>query len=379
MTLAAALLLCAPLAAAPSVTDLRWVVPSEALPAQAAPSRSNNNLALARHGGRLYLAFRTAPLHFASPKARLVVVSSPDLGETWAFEGAFKTGRDLREPQLVSHRGRLFLYFSELGRNPFAFQPRGVRVAERLADGRWTQPVAIGRDGELAWEVKARRGKVWKTSYEGGHYGLGRSRIRLYLDSSRDGLLWEPAGRSGDPVYEGGVSEASVEFDRDGTLWALTRNEDGDESGWGSAVAFAPPGAPGLWAFPAASDPERYDSPRLFAHKGELYALARRDLGGPFDRGWRRLPFAAQKWLYMARYWLTPKRTALFRLDRETRKLVHLLDLPSAGDTAFPAVLPLGPDTVLIANYTSPPEDGGRSWVRGQLGRTGIYLAVLKL
>src|SRR5262245_46864643 len=74
------------------VSDPVPVVPSPSLPRELEISRSNNNLALALHDGRLFLAFRTAPIHFASPKARIVVMSSPDLGRTWTLETTIATG-----------------------------------------------------------------------------------------------------------------------------------------------------------------------------------------------------------------------------------------------------------------------------------------------
>jgi hypothetical protein len=357
---------------AASLASPRWVAPSPDLPSGVETSRSNNNLAMTMHDGKLFLAFRSAPVHFAWPSAKLIVLSSKDLGKTWERELVVAPGRDVREPQLVSWQGKLLLYYCELGKNPFLFQPQGAKRATRDAKGVWSAPEATGRPGEMAWEIKARRGWLWKASYTGGHYHPGRSTLELRFERSKDGINWEPGLGKVAVVYTGGVSEASFEFDDKGEIWAVTRNEDGDATGWGSMVARG-------WRFPAASDPERYDSPRLFRSGGELYLLARRDLGGPYDRGWRRLPFWAQKTLYLFRYWLTPKRTALYKLDSMTGKPVPLLDLPSAGDTAFPAVVEIGDGKFLVGNYTSDPSDGARSWVRGQLGTTSIYLAELEV
>jgi hypothetical protein len=73
------------------------------------------------------------------------------------------------------------------------------------------------------------------------------------------------------------------------------------------------------------------------------------------------------------RIWLQAKRTALYRLDAVARRIVPILDLPSAGDTAFPSVARLGPDDFLVANYTSPIGNAAQSWLSGQLNETGIY------
>src|SRR5262245_45900626 len=70
----------------PRISAPTWVVPSSALPPEIAVQPANNNLSIALSGGRLFLAWRTAPNHFASSRARIYVVSSPDLGRTWARE-----------------------------------------------------------------------------------------------------------------------------------------------------------------------------------------------------------------------------------------------------------------------------------------------------
>src|SRR5262245_27589282 len=67
-------------------SEPRFVVPSDALPPEADPSVSNNNVDILFSGGRLFMAWRTAPTHFASTETRMVIVSSIDGGATWEFE-----------------------------------------------------------------------------------------------------------------------------------------------------------------------------------------------------------------------------------------------------------------------------------------------------
>ena len=66
----------------PTLSDPVRVVPSSGLPAEVAPMNANNNLDVVRHDGRVYLAFRTAAVHFAGPEATLYLVSSTD-EKTW--------------------------------------------------------------------------------------------------------------------------------------------------------------------------------------------------------------------------------------------------------------------------------------------------------
>src|SRR5262249_11895695 len=187
---------------------------------------------IAVHDGRLFLAWRTAPSHFASSQTRLYVISSPDSGETWAKETEIALGRDLREPFLLSVGSRLFLYFAELGDNPLAFSPHLSWRSERTAAGQWSRPVLWGAPEEVAWDFKVRRGRAWVTSYGGKHYGVRPGEVRVRFRSSADGIRWSGAGVPDGTVYRGGVSESSFEFDETGRLWAVTRNEDGDASGF---------------------------------------------------------------------------------------------------------------------------------------------------
>jgi hypothetical protein len=352
------------------------VVPSPALPDGLDLGRSNNNLSIALHDGRLFLAFRTAPTHFASAGARLLVLSSPDFGATWAREASFSTGSDLREPFLLEVDGRLLLYFVELGHRMWAFEPRALWRSVHCGASCWTTPERWGGPGEVAWDFKIRGGRAWMTSYQGKHYDIQTQPIAMRFRTSVDGMGWQDV--SGGPVYTGGATESSFEFDRDGTLWAVTRNEDGDGTGFGSHVASAPPGRPGAWCFPARSDPARYDSPRLFRHGRDIYLVARRAPGTSPGTWFEDVPGEARKLLIWVRYSLRPKRTALYRLDRGARRFEHVVDLPSAGDTAFPSIVRLSPHEFLVANYSSAFRHAERTWLWGQLNGTGIYFVQLR-
>ena len=86
-----------------TVQDTRQVVPSDGLPAETVPQHSNNNLDVIRHAGRVFLAWRTAPNHFANPDTILYVVSSED-EVTWRYETEYAIGTDLRHDQSAGGR-----------------------------------------------------------------------------------------------------------------------------------------------------------------------------------------------------------------------------------------------------------------------------------
>jgi hypothetical protein len=364
----------------PRLSEPLWVVPSTALPPDVVPQRSNNNVSINLYRGRLYMAFRTGPTHFASERTGMYVISTTDAA-SWRKELSFFEGRDFREPYLINVGQRQHFYSFAAGTGMTSFEPDFIDLRTLDSTGLWSQPEKVLTKGEVHWDMKHRNGRLWLSSYRGSHYNLsGPSAVELTLKHSTDGRTWQPVGDSG-RVYRGGVSEAAFEFDAEGNLWAVTRNEDGDSTGFGSHVVFAPRDSLGHWQLPALTDPHCYMSPHMFRHADELYLVARRQLGRrPFGKAHRGRTMRHQRIVNWVGFSLTPKTTALYRIDRATRTVVHVMDLPGAGDTAFPSIVRLGRDRFLIANYSSPTHRRKRrSWLSGQLNGTGIYLLVIDM
>jgi hypothetical protein len=360
--------------------DVRWVAPGPGLPTGLNIGASNNNVSIARHAGALFMAWRTAPTHFASAETEMHLVRSRDDGRTWDWAHTIAMGTDVREPLFYAVDDTLFFSWFEGGTNSLAFEPKQPWRMQRTEDGRWTEPVQWGEEAEVPWEVVAHEGKLFLTSYLGNHYDLGQpGDVSLRFQVSTDGVHWAPVGEEAE-VYRGGASEAAFAFDGDGVLWAVLRNEDGDHTGFGSLLCRAEPGALSEWDCPDESDPERYDSPRMFLHDGEVYMIARRDIGGPYDQADPDLQFDERQLYNLAAYSGRPKTTALYWIDRDTREVVAMMDLPGAGDTAFPSIAWEAPHTFRIANYSSPTDDPDRTWFEGQLSDagTGIYTALLR-
>ncbi len=359
----------------------RFIVPGPTLPAGLTPvMASNNNVDLVMHDGRLWMAWRSAPTHFASTDARLHLMSSGDLGQTWKFEHTVHQGADLREPLFLSHQGVLRFFWFEAGTDMFAFEPKHEWRMTLGADGRFGEPERWGVDGHITWNLESRNGVAWRTSYSGTHYMIGKpSDLKVAFTSAADGVTFAPVSGDG-VVYRGGVSEVAFEFDEDQNLWAVTRNEDGDATGFGSHVCFAAKDALGTWSCSARSDPFRYDSPKMFRHGRDLFLLARRNPNGAFDLGRDELSFTEKQTRYLAAYSASPKRTALYRINREAKKVEWVFDLPSSGDTAFPSVVRVDAHRFLIANYTSPIDfDVDRTWLVGQTLAAGTKVYVIDL
>jgi hypothetical protein len=366
--------------------ETRRIVPSEGLPSALKPQAANNNLDVVRHNdGRVYLAFRSAPTHYASPKAVLHVVSSTD-EQTWKFEQTITLESDVREPRFLSFRGRLFLYMAKLGKDPFDFEPQAMLRTERRSDGTWTSPKVVDDTGLIPWRFWTDGDQAYLSAYRGGAgvYDFSQTPIDIILLSSRTGVDWTPAVPGQPVIFRGGGSEAAFQRMDDGHAIAVIRNEAGDDDGWGSKVCRSIGGHLGKWD--CQTDQRKYDSPLLFTHDGEVFLIARRNVtetgryqimeaGFPLSMGQ-----VVQTWLFQAAYTQARKRCALWHVDTQSLRISFVDDLPSQGDTCFPAILPgETPDTFVVYNYSSDLNGSDLPWYAGQQGETFIYRHVLNL
>lgn len=355
------------------------LVPSARLPLELEVQPANNNLDVIRHEGRVYLAFRTGPSHFASPEVVLHVVSSTDEG-TWVHETSFHRGTDLREPRFLSFEGRLFLYFAVLGQSAIDFEPQGMMVSERAASGAWSEPEPFYEPGFIVWRTKVIDGTAYMLAYKGGEniYDNDREPTDVHFLTTRDGRTFAPVVEGRARIQGGGASETDFVLQDDGSLIAVLRNEAGDELGWGSKICRAEPGALADWR--CVADPRKYDSPLLFRHGPGIFLIGRRNISenaGLYDLMRRDEDAKQQTLYYQLDYSGHPKRCAVWRVDPDRLSVHHLFDLPSRGDTCFPGILPLGDGRYAIYNYSSPIDGEELTWLEGQLGPTNIYRSVL--
>jgi hypothetical protein len=349
---------------------------------------ANNNLDVVRHSdGRVYLAFRSAPTHFASPDTAVYVVSSAD-ERNWDFEARFDAGTDLREPRFLSLGGRLFLYVSKLGKVPYAFEPQGVWLSERTADeqgSRWGELEQLDLPDHIVWRTKSVNGRGWMSAYRGGasiYRFFSGEPLSVGLFATSDGRRWLPADPDRPYVYEGGVSETEFEFNDDGGLVSVGRNEAGDnQHGFGSVVCQAAPEALSQWQ--CSGDPRKFDSPLLFSHDGEVYLVARRTVSedGVYDRGYGFGPLRSI--INQLDYISSAKRCSLFHFvkseTKSERRLAFMLDLPSKGDTCFAGALKgARPDEVVLYDYSSDIDGPDVAWSVGQRRPTFVYRHVLR-
>ncbi len=366
-----------------TVLATRLVVPSDGLPPETEALDSNNNLDVIRHDGRVYLAWRTSIDHFAGPETRMHVVSSAD-ELTWTHETSIALGTDVREPRFLELGTSLFLYVSILGSDPLAFEPMGVRVTERRADGTWTELEDIGLPGYIAWRTRTERGTPYMLAYLGGEhiYLFDGEPLSVDFLTTTDGRAWTPVDPARRTVYMGGGSEADFAIGDDGTLYGVIRDEPGDANGWGSLICRAPAGDLARWS--CHIDPKKYDSPLMFWHDGEAYLIGRRNVTetGDYDLRIDRGTMQARTGRNQIEYGETPKRCSLWRYVQDEDRIAYVLDLPSGGDTCFPAVIAgESPDELVVYDYSSDIDDPATArltWRQGQGGRTFVYRSVLR-
>jgi hypothetical protein len=356
------------------VEQLGTLVPGPAA-AGVACLRSNNNLDLAVFRDRLYLAWRTAKNHFAGTSSRIEVSSAPfpldrsatrAEGTAWRHETTFAVGSDLREPRLAVDGQRLHLFCMQLGTDPKRFQPR--RTWHLARDGeRWEGPVVAIEEAVVPWRVRRLYGRWALSTYRGAEkvYGPFPADPVVELRFSDDLVTWsEPL-----VVHHGGIEAELVERNGGGYL-GITRNEGPSRAGSDLLTGND------LASLDATPIDRKLDSPNLFLWEGEPWLIARRSLafGGRYGLAPTWLPGALRMRVNQGAWWVTRKRSALYRVDAERRAIGWVADLPSRGDTSFAGVVEEPEGSLLVADYTSPAGTGDPVWMRGQLQPTEIQL-----
>jgi hypothetical protein len=350
------------------------IVPSGWVPSAVEPLRANNNLDACRVGRTTYLAWRTAHIHFASPRARMEVVSIEDDGR-WRHETTVALGRDVREPRLVLHDDRLLLYFFTAGRHPLRFEPDRIQMVERRASGEWHGPTPVSPPDHVVWRVRSWEGRLVMSCYgdASGAYTTDRSPQAKFW-CSEDGVSWEPLFDCDALVP--GTTETDFVWLPDGAMLIASRLESRG-SGLGTQLAVIE--ADGA-VRRSRHEARKFDSPALFNWQGRTFIVTRRQraFGGRVEVVPESVPAGARDIGDQFLYWATPKATALYEIGRDDLGASHVTDLPGCGDTAFAAVVgEEQDDAVTVFNYSSPLNWTALPWVAGQLLPTQIHRVAL--
>ena len=363
-------ILCGTIASSQNITYDSWqkLSTQELMPAEVKLRKSNNNLDVVQFKGRFYTAFRTAPSHFASSKTKMYVISSIDL-KKWDFENVIEPGSDIREPRFAVWGDSLYLYCFKGGTKAFKFEPREVIVVASLGNKQWTSPASIGLDGYVPWRLRVHNSTLLLSAYYGKDLYNSKHQSDLRLFKSVDARHFVPVSKEPQLNVQT-AEEGEFIFDKSGTLYAVVRLE-----GYGALVCRSEKDSIDKWKY--VKTKHKYDSSLLFEHNNEIYLIARRNLDGACDRsGENKRPHRVYN---LVRYSLTKKRTALFKLDKQSLYLKPLLDFPSTGDCSFAGIQKLNDSDYLVMNYSSEITKKEKIWLRGQYGKTFIYWTILHM
>jgi hypothetical protein len=235
--------------------------------------------------------------------------------------------------------------------------------------------------GYIAWRTKNERGKPTMTAYLGGEhiYRFDGVPLDVELLTTSDGVTWSGLAPSKPVVSRGGGSESDYAIGDDGTLFAVIRNEAGDDTGFGSKVCRAP--ASDITSWTCKHDSKKYDSPLMFWHDGEAYLVGRRNVtaSGHYDLGTRDPNLQQSAIAFQLAYKTPKKRCALWRYVQAEDRIAYVMDLPSRGDTCFAARLDTSnPDELAIYDYSSDVDGADVSWTEGQGGPTFVYRHIVR-
>jgi hypothetical protein len=313
----------------------------------------NSNTDLIHWNGAFYLAHQTSPYHLGSRRSRLLLWRSKDARD-WEKLAEFRNPEgEYRDPKFASINGRMFIYALP---NVTLFADPITTVYTASEDGESWKPIEeIEPKGWLFWRPKTRDQKTWYvTAYWNKH---GKS----ILLKSPDGENWETVSQ----IFEGERNdETDFELLAGGRILATGRLE-GNGSGFGDSAAstfIATAAAPyKKWSI-TRSQVTRLDGPCLFPFNGRVYAVGRYQASFA--------PKLVQQGGIYSR-----KRTSLFAVNEDA--LVHLTDLPSAGDTSYAGIVIQG-DQAYVSYYTSPIKDD-YTWVTGMFRPTDIRMARIDL
>lgn len=350
-----------------SYSPLQNLTTSKVLPERIIVQKANNNLDLISFKGKFYHAFRTAPSHFASRKTVLYVASSTDR-KTWKYETEFSYQKDIREPRFAVLGDSLLLYFFIGGSKPLKFEPEEIRVAKTTGEG-WTDAVNVGLDGFVPWRVRNRNDTLFMSSYYGKNLYNKNHQSDLRLFISTDGNRWQKL-TSQSQIDLPHAEEGEFIFANDGCLYATVRLESN-----GALICKGDNCAPEKWTYKRTK--YKYDSALLFEHNNDAYLISRRNMNGEIDKVKNRKNEEQGRLRNLIKYSITKKRTALFKLNKEDLSLTHILDFPSTGDNAFPAISKIDSNNYWLMNYSSDITKREKNWINGQLGKTFIYETVL--
>ena len=172
---------------------------------------------ICRFAEKTYVCFRSAVSHTALPSKIKVIASSDHENWSVALEtGIVDDNIDNRDPKIAAFKSKLFVYYPEYTGSALEGEPKKTRfmVVSSEDGNEFGDPVQTQGLPDRLW-------LFWVTPRDDKLYGAGYGGGKVAVAESSDGLTWSVLTEL--PVEKG--NETSLDFDPDGTMWTLTRED----------------------------------------------------------------------------------------------------------------------------------------------------------
>lgn len=325
--------------------------------AAVADGMHNSNTDLIFWKENFYLVHASSPYHFASEDCKLAVWRSEDSRQWEKVAEISNPGEDIRDPKMVVINDTIFMYV--LRNTAFEAEPYDTYYTSSKDGVNWHSIKSIGHGGWLFWRPKTSDNITWYLPAYWWQHGTSQ------LLRSTDGLNWTEVG----PIHESPSipgdfnDETAIEFLPDGRMISTARIEVGqDLTGHKEGHTLISVSQPPYTQWSAQkSDVTRLDGPYLFSYGNKTFAIGRQHDENTFPTNVGSI---------LSRY-----RTAVYQVLED--KLVHLSDLPSAGDTSYAGVV-LKDGFAYVSYYTNPI-NRDYPWIMGMLSESDIRIAKIPL
>ena len=280
-----------------------------------------------------WLVYDRTSAHSA-PDGVVVLMRSADL-RRWDEVAVFKTPYDARDAKLVATDDELFVFCADSHYESIDGKVRQVAHTYAFVsnDGyRWSDPMQVGGRNYWLWRIQVHDGTFYCAEKGGNLMASSNGRDWRVLSRIADTEGCSPQQladiRAVDHRTTHRFNEADILFRPDGELWCVSRTKR--EPGQHALLYISSP----PYEHWSCVDLETLiHCPALCASGDQVYVAGRRDLTAPWVP--QHGPAGS---------------TGIFRLDRTG--VTPIYALPSDGDAAYPGLLSLEENRLIVSYYS---------------------------
>lgn len=301
--------------------------------------------------GAYWLTYRRGSAH-VSYDGEIIVMRSEDL-KRWRLAARLKTIGDDRDPKFCAVKDKLYVYFGTWLPKPEGWPDRYygplVTHVSFTSDGvNWSSPIQVYRENYWLWRVRYYNGAFYSPAYG---WSKPQEKHKSFLDLlvSEDGLNWRCLSRIAGE--EDQPNEADILFLEDGEVWCIARSSRSPDH---SLFYYSKP---------------PYDEWRKIDLKVTIHCPVFCRCGDKIlVAGRRRME---SQWMPQT---MPAGNTGIF-IVREPGVVEPFFALPSCGDAAYPGVISLESDKIIVSYYSQHAYLTGVVSETQPLNVADIYLA----